>query len=223
MKLARELTAEFIGTFALCFGGVLACKHFAGDPGELMGVAIAHGFIITAFASATLAISGAQFNPAVTFALFLTQKIEFKRAMSYVAVQCLAGLAAGDLLLVLVDKGTIAAGTPAFDVETVSIGQAFLAEAVATFFLVFVIFGAVVDKRPPRVGGLYIGMAVSLGIFAVGPITGAAMNPARHLGTALIGGDMIQVGQTWLYWLAPLTGGGLAGVFYHYFLGKSKD
>jgi len=74
-----------------------------------------------------------------------------------------------------------------------------------------VVFGSAVDRRAPKMGGLFIGLTVALDIMAIGPISGAAMNPARHLGPALLGGGL---SHTWLYWLGPLVGSGLAAVVY---------
>jgi aquaporin Z len=88
-------------------------------------------------------------------------------------------------------------------------------EFILTFFLVFVVFGTAMDKRAPQVGGLFIGLTVTLDILAGGPISGAAMNPARYLGPALLGGGLQYI---WLYWLGPLAGGAAAALVYHYLL-----
>ena len=88
-------------------------------------------------------------------------------------------------------------------------------EAMLTFFLVFVVFGTAVDARAPKVGGLFIGLTVALDILIGGPITGAAMNPARHLGPVLLGGGLQNL---WLYWVGPLLGGALAALVYHHLL-----
>jgi aquaporin Z len=90
-----------------------------------------------------------------------------------------------------------------------------ITEMVLTFFLVFVVYGTAVDHRAPKVGGLFIGLTVTLDILIGGPITGAAMNPARHLGPALLGGGLTHL---WLYWAGPLTGGILAALSYRKYL-----
>ena len=82
-------------------------------------------------------------------------------------------------------------------------------------FLVFVIYGTAVDSRAPRVGGLFIGLTVTLDILIGGPLTGAAMNPARHLGPALLGGGLQNL---WLYWVGPLAGGIAAALVYRHVL-----
>ena len=76
----------------------------------------------------------------------------------------------------------------------------------------FVIFGTAIDFRAPKVGGLFIGLTVALDILAGGPLTGAAMNPARYLGPALMGGGLKYF---WLYWIGPLAGGAAAALLYH--------
>ena len=101
-------------------------------------------------------------------------------------------------------------GTPALGTG-VSQGMGLLTELILTFFLVFVVYGTAVDKRAPKVGGLFIGLTVALDILIGGPITGAAMNPARYLGPALLGGGLNNL---WLYWVGPVAGGILAGVTY---------
>lgn len=81
----------------------------------------------------------------------------------------------------------------------------------------FAVYGTAMDRRAPKVGGLFIGLTVTLGVLMGGPITGAAMNPARHLGPALISGAL---GNTWLYWVGPLAGAALAALVYSAFLEK---
>ncbi len=204
----KALAAEFIGTFALIFVGVGA---IAADPG-LTGIALAHGLTIAVMASATAAVSGGHLNPAVTIGLLVGGKIDAGNAVGYVIAQCLGGIAAaGTLMICLPDaSAAIAGGTPAL-ADGVSIAQGLVMEIVLTFFLVFVVWGTAVDSRAPKVGGLFIGLAVTLGILIGGPVTGAAMNPARHLGPALLGGGMQHV---WLYWVGPLIGGVLASLVY---------
>jgi aquaporin Z len=102
-------------------------------------------------------------------------------------------------------------GTPAVGKDATVI-QALVTEIVLTFFLMFVVYGTAIDKRAPRVGGLFIGLTVTLDILMGGPISGAAMSPARHLGPALIGGMMEN---WWLYWVGPLLGSSFAALTYY--------
>jgi len=102
-------------------------------------------------------------------------------------------------------------GTPALG-SGVTVEMGLMTEIILTFFLMFVIYGTAVDKRAPQVGGLFIGLTVTLDILMGGPITGAAMNPARHLGPALLGGGFQNL---WLYWAGPIIGGILAALCYN--------
>ena len=215
----KAYVAEFIGTFALIFVGVgaIAADHITGGASGLVGVALAHGLVIAVMVSATAATSGGHLNPAVTFGFLLTGKIEASNAVGYLVSQCLGAVSAAATLKLCVAASALEAvnmGTPALG-DGVSVGMGVIMEAVLTFFLVFVVFGTAADARAPKVGGLFIGLTVALDILIGGPITGAAMNPARHLGPALLGGGLQNL---WLYWVGPLLGGALAGLVYHHLL-----
>lgn len=211
----KALIAEFIGTFTLIFIGVgaIAANFLNGGESGLTGIALAHGLAIAVMVSATAAISGGHLNPAVTIGLFFAQKIDAVNTIGYVIAQCLGALAAAFMITLCVPQevlNEIGMGTPALT-EGISAGMGLLTEIILTFFLVFVVYGTAVDKRAPKVGGLFIGLTVALDILMGGPITGAAMNPARYLGPAIIAGDLANV---WLYWLGPVIGGILAAVTY---------
>ena len=212
------LIAEFIGTFALCFAGILALAHH-GD--NLVVVALAHGLAIGTMISAIGYISGGHLNPAVTLGLLVAGKIDGLNAAAYVLAQVLGGLVAAAICLPLVHQSGVDAGTPGV-AEGVSLPAALIVEIVLTFFLVFTVYGSAVDKRGNAVGGLFIGLAVTMGILAGGPLTGAAMNPARHLGPALLSGNGEKLGLVWLYWLAPVIGGVLAGGLWRGMLAKPE-
>lgn len=212
----KVLTAEFIGTFGLIFIGVgsIAADYATGGTSGLVGIALAHGFAIAVMVSATAAVSGGHINPAVTFGAYLAGKMDGVAALGYVVAQCAGALAAAALLKVCIPAQVLAAvsmGTPALG-EGITVTQGLVLEIVLTFFLVFVVFGTAMDARAPKVGGLFIGLTVAMDVLIGGPITGAAMNPARHLGPALLGGGLQNI---WLYWIGPLVGGGLAGLVYH--------
>jgi glycerol uptake facilitator-like aquaporin len=107
---------------------------------------------------------------------------------------------------------TTALGTPALGFG-VSQGTGIVVEAILTFFLVFVVFGTAVDPRGPRAaGGLFIGLAIAMDILIGGPLTGAAMNPARAFGPALFAGAWTN---HWVYWIGPLLGGAAGGLLYN--------
>ena len=213
----KAYIAEFIGTFGLIFAALGAIAGTNG--GDLVAIALAQGLIIAVMVSATGAISGGHLNPAVTIGALTAGKIDIGNAIGYIVAQCLGGIVAAALAKACIPADTLAAvamGTPALG-EGISTGMGLLTEIILTFFLVFVIFGTAIDKRAPQVGGLFIGLAVAAGILIGASITGAAMNPARHLGPALLGGGM---GMTWLYWVGPIIGGILAAQIYHRVLGS---
>jgi len=188
----------------------------------IVGVALAHGLTIAVFASATMAISGGHLNPAVTFGTLITGKIDFVNAVGYIISQ-LAGAIAGALVLLVVfssgDLSAVSFGTPALGTNAlgaqVPVTSGLVMEIILTFFLMFVIFGTAIDKRAPQPSGLLIGLTVTLCILAGGLISGAAMNPARFLGPALVGGHLDHL---WLYWVGPVVGASLAALLYHHVL-----
>ncbi len=214
MKI-KAFVAEFIGTFTLIFIGVgaIAADHMTGGKLGITGIALAHGLAIGCMASATMAVSGGQLNPAVTIGLLSAGKIDLANAIGYIISQCLGAIGAAFLIKFAVPADVLAAvnmGTPALGTGiTASMGL--VTEIILTFFLVFVIYGTAVDKRAPKVGGLFIGLAVALDVLMGGPVSGAAMNPARHLGPALLGGGLQNV---WIYWVGPIVGGVLAALVY---------
>lgn len=223
----RALVAEFIGTFALVWVGMLSIHHLGSIEGGLIGIALAHGLAIGILATATMAISGGHLNPAVTLAMLMTKRIKFLDAMGYVSVQLAAGFIAAMLVKNSVGADAAFLGTPQFSESLKSFASgnmpdqysAMLLEAIATFFLVFAIFGTAVDKRAPKVGGLYIGAAVTMGVLAIGPLTGAALNPARWFGPAIIGDVMERDNAMSLflaYGIGPIIGALVAALVYQY-------
>jgi aquaporin Z len=217
----RAFVAELIGTFALIFVGVCVIAHLgqADQNLGLIGIALAHGLAIGCFVSATAAISGGHLNPAVSFGLWLAKKIDAATFGLYVIAQMLGGILgalAAKVILPNMAIQLIAGGTPALGKATNPM-QGIIAEAITTFFLVFVIFGTAVDKRAPKMAGLFIGLTITLDIFAIGPLTGGAMNPARYFGPALVAGGAAL--NNWYVWLAgPLLGAAVAAIVYGMFL-----
>lgn len=210
----KALIAEFIGTFTLVFIGVGAIAMASDGSAGLLAIALAHGLALVVMISALGVISGGHFNPAVSIGMWLAGKISAPTFVSYVVSQALGAAAgAGLILLALPDQvRAVSVGSPAL-AAGVGSGSALILEAVLTFFLVFVVYGTAVDRRAPRLGGLFIGLTVTMGILVAGPVTGGALNPARHLGSALFaGGEFLA--QSWLYWVGPLLGGAVAGVLY---------
>jgi MIP family channel proteins len=209
--MTRPLVAEAVGTFALVFAGagaivVDARTHTLGH----VGVAITFGLVIMAMIYAVGHVSGAHFNPAVTFAFALTRHFPWPRAAAYWAAQL-----AGALLAALLIRSSL--GTDAHLGATLPSGsqaQSFVWELVLTFFLMFVIMAVATDTRAVgEAAAIAIGGTVGLDAMFGGPISGASMNPARSLGPALVGGDLHAL---WLYIAAPLIGAGLGGLTYQF-------
>jgi MIP family channel proteins len=211
MDKLRPCFAEFIGTFALIFVGIGAIKTAGHD---VLGVALAHGLTIAAFVSATMHISGGQLNPAVTFGLVCGGHMTLPDAIRYWISQLLGGFAAALICLGLFGRDVVATGTPQLAIN-LNPAQGILVEAILTFFLVFVFYGTAVDERGRRVAGFAIGSTITLDILFGGPLTGAAMNPARVFGPALAANFWHD---HYVYWLGPLIGGGLGGLVYRLFI-----
>lgn len=220
----RHFTAEFVGTFGLVFVGgaaiMIAVQTQASNA--LLDVAVAHGLILAIMVTATMRISG-HLNPAVTLGFLAARRIEPIMAVVYIIAQLLAAAVAAYALKAIF-PAAIAATTRlggqsvALDVTT---GQAILAEAIATFFLTFAVFGTAVDPAAPKVGGFAIGLVVTADILAIGPLTGASMNPARSFGPAVVSG--VLEGQM-IYWIGPIIGSVIAAVLYDsLFLRRGKE
>jgi MIP family channel proteins len=206
--MSKKIFAEFLGTFTLIFLGAGA---IVSGKADLQGVALAHGFAIFVMVSALAGISGAHFNPAVSLAMLATKRINIQEFLYFVLAQ-LSGAVVASLALNYIYGSANGYGLPAIANGT-SIGAGVLAELIGTALLALVIFGVAVDKRSVAASlpGLPIGLTISAVILSVGPITGAALNPARWFGPALISGDW---SNAWLYLLAPITGAVLAAVAY---------
>jgi MIP family channel proteins len=219
-SLNKQLVAEFIGTFALIFVGVGAIYQGQG----LLAVALAHGLTIFVMAAAVGHISGGQFNPAVSFGLWVGGNLPLARMIAYWVAQLLGAIAAAFLLLYVfadlpgqVAAETIRKGTPDLIENGITPLQGIVIEAVLTFFLMFVIYGSAVDPRAVKLAPLAIGFTVTLDILFNGPLTGAAMNPARVFGPALASGHWHN---HLVYWIGPLIGGASGGLVYGRYLLK---
>jgi MIP family channel proteins len=223
-RLVPALVAEFVGTFALILiGAGTGALGFGG----LVGVALAHGLVIVAFAYAYGHISGTHINPAVTLGVLLAGRIDAVRAVAYMVVQLLGGIA-GALTLCWVlggpDTGlgatTLARGL-AVGGTTVTITPAVgvLLEAILTFFLVNTIMNAGVSGKATPLDGLAVGFTLTFGILMGGPLTGGSMNPARSLGPAVATGNYADL---WVYFVGPALGAAVAALLYRGVLAERK-
>ena len=214
--LSKRLLAETVGTFALTFVGAAAiCTDaYSGGQVGLLGIAVAHGLILSIMITATAHISGAHVNPAVTLAALLSRAIGLRHAMCYVVVQLIGAVLAGLMLTATFAADVwqpVVLGTPVLG-PGVAPGTGIFIEAILTFFLVFTMLQVAMDPRAPRhVYGFAIGLVLTANILVGGPLTGAAVNPARAFGPAL-------ASWTWnahhVYWIGPFLGALIASVVY---------
>jgi MIP family channel proteins len=219
-SLARRLTAEALGTFGLVFIGAAVVVVNGGFPNSgigLLGIALAHAVVLSVMVTATMTISGGHLNPAVTAGLLVARRIDAGSAAAYIVAQLVAAVIAAVLVKLLLPAHAVRGallGVPVI-ASSVSLGQAIGIELVLTFFLVSAVFGTAVSPDAPRVGGFGIGLVLLFDILVGGPLTGAAMNPARAFGPALVAGTW--VGQL-VYWIGPIVGGILAALLWEYVL-----
>jgi MIP family channel proteins len=219
----RHFAAEFIGVFALVFvgGGAIMSAALANINGLLIA-SLAHGLILGIMITATMRISG-HLNPAVTIGFLVTRRIEPVMAVVYIIAQLLGALVASYALKAVFPVAAVVATRLGgqFVSADVTTFQAILCEAIATFFLVFVVFGTAVDPQAPKVGGFAIGLTVGADILAIGSRTGGSMNPARSFGPAVVSG--VFEGHM-VYWIGPIVGGIAAALLYDgLFLRRGKD
>lgn len=220
MSRGSPYLAEFIATFALCFvgAGAICTDALTGGAVGLVGIALAHGLVLAVFITAIAATSGGHVNPAVSIAFAVAGRMSWGKTAGYVISQLAGAVLAGFVLTLVFSpevRSAVGGGTPVPG-PGVSAWQAVLVEAILTFFLVFAVFGTAVDARAPKLGGLLIGLTVTLDILFGGPITGASMNPARTFGPGLAAGVWTA---HWVYWVGPVIGGSAAAVLYDRFLG----
>ena len=216
-SLRAALIAEGVGTFLFFIvgAGSIILVDFAPPGPGLLGIALAHGLILAVMVSSLGAVSGGHFNPAVTFALWIGGKIDAMKGVLYVAAQLVGAVLAGLTLRVVFPEAAWSPshiGTPGL-AANVSIGTGIGLEAILTVVLVLAVFGTAVDGRGPKIGGLAIGLAVAADILVGGPVTGAAMNPARWFGPAVASG-FLDNAVVWI--VGPLLGAAVAALLYRF-------
>jgi MIP family channel proteins len=206
----RRCIAEFVGTFTLIFIGGGAGIVSGQD---IVAVALANGLAIGIMVSNLGHISGGHFNPAITLGFLATKRIEARLAVLYWAFQLLGAIVAALILRAIFTHAEFLGSVP--HAPGIGGGKGFLVEIVLTFFLVWSVFATAVDPRGAfkSISGLAIGLSITMGVFVGGPLTGAAMNPARAFGPELVGR---MFGEGWIYWLGPIAGGLLAALAYDY-------
>jgi aquaporin Z len=229
---AKQLAAEFFGTFWLVLGGCGSAVLAAAFPNVgigLLGVALAFGLTVLTMAFAVGHISGCHLNPAVSIGLWAGGRFPARDLVPYIVSQVLGSVAGAAVLYF------IASGKAGFDVSAgfasngygshspgaYSLGAAFLCEVVMTFMFLLVIHGSTDKRAPQGLAPVAIGLCLTLIHLISIPVTNTSVNPARSTGVALfVGGWAIQ--QLWLFWVAPIIGAVLGGTVYRW-LGANKE
>jgi aquaporin TIP len=206
----RVGVAEFVGTFTLIFLGGGAGIVSGQD---LVAVALANGLAIGIMVSNLGHISGGHFNPAITLGFLSTRRITPSRAGLYWVSQFAGATFAALILRWLLKMPAFLGAVP--HVSGLSAGKGMIVEMILTFFLVAAVFATAVDPRGAfkAVAGLTIGLTISIDVFTGGPLTGAAMNPARAFGPELVSGHWPDA---WIYYVGPALGGLIAALGYEW-------
>lgn len=223
MPIANRLYAEFLGTAWLVLGGCGSAVLAAAFPQlgiGFVGVALAFGLTVLTMVYAVGGVSGGHFNPAVTVGLAVGGRFPWSDVIQYVIAQVLGGIA-GAAILYVVATGKAGAdiggfATNGYDAQSpgkYGMIAALVIEVVLTFGFVTIILGATDKKAHPAMAGLAIGLALTLIHLISIPVTNTSVNPARSTAPALfVGGAALS--QLWLFWVAPLVGGAIAGLAY---------
>ena len=216
--MSKKLIAEVLGTLILVLFGC-GSAVIAGDAIGFTGISLAFGLAIVAAAYGIGAISGAHLNPAVSFGMVAAGRMSVGEAITYSIAQTI-GAIVGAAILYIIASGSAgwAGGMGANGYGVGYLGEysalsALVFEFVMTFIFVTVILGATGKGAAAGFAGLAIGLTLAA-IHLVGiNVTGVSVNPARSIGPALFSGGA-SIAQLWVFILAPLTGGVLAGVVY---------
>ncbi|PHM70442.1 aquaporin Z [Xenorhabdus kozodoii] len=230
----KKLSAEFLGTFWLVFGGCGSAVLAAAFPQlgiGFVGVSLAFGLTVVTMAYAVGHISGGHFNPAVTLGLFVGGRISAKDVIPYIIAQVIGGIAAAAVLYL------IASGKSGFDATAsgfasngygehspggFSLQAAIIIELVLTGFFLIVILGSTDKKAPAGFAPLAIGLSLTLIHLISIPVTNTSVNPARSTAVAIFQGTW-ALEQLWVFWLIPLMGGVLGGLIYRTLLQKDDS
>jgi aquaporin Z len=225
MSMSKKLGAEFIGTFWLVLGGCGSAVLAAGFPDVgigLLGVSLAFGLTLLTMAFAIGHISGCHINPAVSVGLMVGGRFPASELFPYVVAQVLGGAAGAAILYV------IATGQPGFEMAGFasngygehspggySLIAALVTEVVMTFMFLLIILGSTDKRAPAGLAPIAIGLGLTLIHLISIPVTNTSVNPARSTSVALFEGGW-AISQLWLFWVAPIVGAALAGLFYNW-------
>lgn len=233
MPISKRALAEFIGTFWLVFGGCGSAVLAAGFPGlgiGFLGVALAFGLTLLTMAFAIGHISGCHVNPAVSVGLWLGKRFPASDLAPYIVAQVAGAVAAAGVLYIIASgkqgfslaEGFACNGYAEHSPGGYSLPACLLAEIVLTFMFLIIILGSTDRRAPLGFAPIPIGLGLTV-IHLIGiPVTNLSVNPARSTGPALFVGGWAMA-QLWLFWLAPIVGGALAGTFYRILAGEVAD
>ena len=218
----RAYVAEFLGTLCFVFisSALVVSDIFFGNLGVL-GISLGVGLSYSALIFLTAHLSGGYLNPAVTVALWLSQKLTGVKTIFFLIVQIAASFASAGLIFMVFgqDAQKFGLGVPAVGFELAP-DVAIILEAFLTAVLIFVIFGTMIDRAGPvSFGPLAIGIALfALTLFDL-QLSGASFNPARAIGPAVVSQKTLDLA---LFIVGPL-GGSLFGPIYQLlFLRRAK-
>jgi aquaporin Z len=214
----KSYLAEVLGTFLLVFIGCAAIVTGGlGDalPLGQIGIGLAFGLGLVAAAYAIGPISGAHLNPAVTLGFFLAGRLPAKDVIPYWIAQVVGAILATIALWIMV-AGKVGDpvtnfGATTWDATKWGTSSVFLTEVIATFTFVIVILASTSAKHMNMLAGLIIGLTLAALHLGFIPVSGNSLNPARSIGPNLFSGSA-AISQLWLYIVAPLIGGAIAGV-----------
>jgi aquaporin Z len=224
MNLSKRVSAEFLGTFWLVFGGCGSAVLAAAFPQlgiGFYGVALAFGLTVLTMAYAIGHISGCHLNPAVSFGLVVGKRFPASELLPYVIAQVLGGISGAAVLYVIasgkagfdLSDGFASNGYGAHSPGGYSLLACFVAEVVLTFFFLIIIMGATDRRAPAGFAPIAIGLGLTLILLIGIPVTNLSVNPARSTGPAMFVRGW-ALAQLWLFWVAPIIGGTLGGITY---------
>ncbi|HEV7250660.1 MAG TPA: aquaporin Z [Shinella sp.] len=217
----KKLSAEFLGTFWLVFGGCGSAVLAAAFPDVgigFVGVSFAFGLTVLTMAYTVGGISGGHFNPAVSVGLAVAGKFPAASLVPYIVAQVVgAVVAAGVLYLIASGKAGFQAGGFAsngygeLSPGGYSLTAALIAEVVLTAFFLIIILGSTHGRAPVGFAPIAIGLGLTLIHLVSIPVTNTSVNPARSTGVALFA-ETAALSQLWLFWLAPIVGAVIGAV-----------